>query len=425
MGYWGILRNRPFSLLALAALFSRFGDVLAGLGFLFATYELTGSKTLTTGVAVAEVLPYLLFGLVGGALSDLLPKLRVMVATDVLRAVVQTVTTILFATGLAGYPVLLAVVFLLQLGGCFFNPCSRSVIVQVVGQDGRVAANSVLSVVDNLSLIVGPLLATAILTATGVTAFFVIDGVTYVISAIALAVMVRAAGADDTAEVKSLREAGGAIRRIPSRMAMFFGELRLRPALSVLFGSTLLSILCSTWPWRVGFLFKTVPNPDSDKAFYTVMLTVYSITGLVVSLVLPMVFRAFRLPHYWGAVGLWAAGLLILGCTGGPVLTVAGVVVIGVGITTAAQARMYMLQHSLPPGVMGQGFSAAAVLLYAGDTISLAVFGGLADSFAATTLIAAAGVLLAVSVVAQWTLIRVKWPSTIRTPEEEAVRPQA
>jgi hypothetical protein len=97
--------------------------------------------------------------------------------------------------------------------------------------------------------------------------------------------------------VSSLREVGSAIRRVPARISMFFGEVRQRPALAMLFVSTLVTILCSTWSWRVGFLFKTAPDPDSDKTFYTLMLTVFSVTGLVVSLVLPLVFRAFRLPH--------------------------------------------------------------------------------------------------------------------------------
>lgn len=418
MGYRSVLHNHQFRLLSFAYLASRFGDVLAGLGFLFAAYEITGSKTMTTGVVVAQVAPYLLFGLIGGALSDLLPKVQVMIATDLLRAGAQLVTTVLFLSGGVSYPALLVIAFLLQLGGCFFNPCSRSVIVHLVGPEGRVAANSALSVVDNLSLVLGPLLATVLLEAGGVVAFFAIDGVTYVASSLALVLMSRRTrGETDLAAARSLRESGSAIRRIPARMSMFFGEIKKRPTLVVLFASTLVSILCSTWAWRMGFLFKTAPDPGSDKAFYSAMLAVFSATSLVVSLLLPGLFAVFRLTHYWAAVALWSFGLIILGFTDGPALTTAGVMLLGAGITTAAQARMFVLQHSLPPQVMGQGFSAAAVLLYAGDTVSLGVFGSLAGEIQATTLIGAGGIVLAVSVAAQWVLVRTRWPAAVERPE--------
>jgi hypothetical protein len=110
-------------------------------------------------------------------------------------------------------------------------------------------------------------------------------------------------------------------------------------------------------------------------------------------------------------VTFWAGGLLVLGFISGPAVTVVGVVLIGVGMTTASQVWMFLLQDSLPPQVMGRGFTAAAVLLYAGDAIGLAVFGGLVDHVAVTTLIAAGGVLMGGSVLVQWVLARCRTPT--------------
>ncbi|MFD5655210.1 MFS transporter [Streptomyces sp. NPDC127039] len=399
MTYRQVLRNRPFALLATASLMSSLGDVLAGIGFLFAAYAATGSTSLTTGVAVAQVLPYLLFGLVGGALSDALPRMPLMVGADVVRAAVQLITAGACAGGMVPYPVLLVVVFVLQLGGCLFNPSSRACVVEFVGPENRVAANSTLSLISSLMLIVGPLLATALLRVTSVAAFMALDGLSYVLSAVLLATAARSTRgtAAHPAPAKA-SDVVDAVRNVPARMRMFFGEVRRRPQLGGLLLSTLVTIVCSTWAWRVGFLFKTSPAPDSGKDTYMQMLTLFSATGLVVGLLLPVLFSSFTLWHYRGAVGCWAAGLTVLGLTDGYLLTAVGVLLLGVGITTAAQARMFMLQSSLPPHVMGQGFSAAAVLLYAGDAFSLTVFGGLSDSVPATTLMAAAGILMAASV---------------------------
>ena len=48
---------------------SQLGDVLAGLAFLFISYELTESATLTTVIAISQATPYLLFGLIGDAVD--------------------------------------------------------------------------------------------------------------------------------------------------------------------------------------------------------------------------------------------------------------------------------------------------------------------------------------------------------------------
>ncbi len=396
MNYWRILGDRRFRLLAIGALFSRFGDVVAGLGFLYASYELTGSRTQTTAVAVAEVLPYLLFGLIGGALSDLLPKIKVMIVVDVLRAALQLGTFLLFQSGQLSFPALFAVAFAVQLGGCFFNPSSRAVIVDVVGDQQRVSANSVLSVIDNLSTIVGPVVAVGLLSIFGVSAFFAVDGVTYVVSAVSLVALLRYVG-PDTRETP-IGGVRATLARIPGRMAMFFGHVRQDRTLILLFASTVLTIICSTWAWQIGFFFQLVPDPGSDKAFFSLMLSVFAITGLGVSLLIPMLFAEFRIGHYWSAVLVWSAGLLCLGVTNGRVLTVVGVLLLGIGITTAAQARMFILQTQLPRAVMGQGFSSAAVLLYFGDTVSLVGFGAFADHVPVGVLITVAGAAMLGSV---------------------------
>lgn len=186
-----LLFNRSFALLTAGTFLSNLGDVVAGVGYLFAAYQLTGSRSQTTGVAIAEVLPYLLFGLVGGALSGLLPRLRVMIVTDLLRAAVQIGTTVLAVSGALSYPALLTVVFLIQVGGCVFTPCSRTVVVELTTEEQLVSANSVISLCGNVAAVLGPLVA-AVQTSSGVALFFALDAASFVISAVLLVVVSRA-----------------------------------------------------------------------------------------------------------------------------------------------------------------------------------------------------------------------------------------
>ncbi|QNQ89887.1 hypothetical protein GP475_03920 [Corynebacterium poyangense] len=98
-----VLKHNGFGLLAGSALLSRLGDIVAGLGFIYLAYRLTQSQTAPTGVALAEVVPYLLFGLIGGIISDSLPKLRVMTVANWCRAAVEG--TVVIALLLDVFPV--------------------------------------------------------------------------------------------------------------------------------------------------------------------------------------------------------------------------------------------------------------------------------------------------------------------------------
>ncbi|UOR12870.1 hypothetical protein [Halobacillus amylolyticus] len=72
--YKTLWKNKNIRYYLLAGGVSRLGDVLSGMAFLFLAYDLTGSSLHTTGMAMAETLPYLLFGLIGGVMADWLPK---------------------------------------------------------------------------------------------------------------------------------------------------------------------------------------------------------------------------------------------------------------------------------------------------------------------------------------------------------------
>lgn len=387
-----LLFNRSFALLTAGTFLSNLGDVVAGVGYLFAAYQLTGSRSQTTGVAIAEVLPYLLFGLVGGALSGLLPRLRVMIVTDLLRAAVQIGTTVLAVSGALSYPALLTVVFLIQVGGCVFTPCSRTVVVELTTEEQLVSANSVISLCGNVAAVLGPLVA-AVLTSSGVALFFALDAASFVISAVLLVVVSRAhpAPAHENPDLVSAR---AKITRIPAMIGEFFTfAWRDRPLIALLV-STFLAVLAATWAREVGLFFKLVPQPDSDKSFYTQMLSLAAATGIGASLLLPLLARRFSLGHYALGVVIWGAGLTGLALSNDPAAVAGAVITAGLGLSLLSQARVYLLQTRLPTALIGQGFASAAVLLYAANAISLAGFGALSAHASVTTLILTSGLLL-------------------------------
>lgn len=68
------LKNKSVLYYLAGAGISQLGNVLAGLAFLFLSYEITQSASLTTVIAMSQAVPYLLFGLIGGAIADRVNK---------------------------------------------------------------------------------------------------------------------------------------------------------------------------------------------------------------------------------------------------------------------------------------------------------------------------------------------------------------
>ena len=80
-------RNAGFLLLWAGQFVSQMGDRLAALAFPWLVYTTTGSALGTGAVFALYTLPYVLFGAVAGVVVDRLDKRRLMIAVDLIRAV--------------------------------------------------------------------------------------------------------------------------------------------------------------------------------------------------------------------------------------------------------------------------------------------------------------------------------------------------
>ncbi len=93
---------------------------MTGLAFLFLAFDLTDSSLHVTGVAATQVIPYLLFGLVGGVLADWVPKRKWLIRIEMMRAPLLLVLVMFYYIDLLAYWHLIAVSFIIHLFGCFF-----------------------------------------------------------------------------------------------------------------------------------------------------------------------------------------------------------------------------------------------------------------------------------------------------------------
>ena len=153
------LAERDFRLLWIGQTGSFLGDALVGVALAFAVLELTGSAGDLGLVFAAFALPRVLFTLAGGVWSDRLPRQRVMVACDLLRAAAQAVMSTLLITGNAEIWQLMAFAVVMGSAAAFFTPASIGLMPQIVGSKRLQEANALMSISQSATHIFGPLLS--------------------------------------------------------------------------------------------------------------------------------------------------------------------------------------------------------------------------------------------------------------------------
>jgi MFS family permease len=105
-------------------------------------YQLSGKSSFAAGLLVAlEAVPYLLFGLVAGALADRLDRRRIMVRADLLNAAVLASVPLAAAFGALTLAHVMAVGALGAALFVFFDAANFGALPTLVGRDRIAAAN--------------------------------------------------------------------------------------------------------------------------------------------------------------------------------------------------------------------------------------------------------------------------------------------
>lgn len=102
----------------------------------FAVLDLTGSVTDLGIVLACQTLPMAVFVLLGGVWADRLPRQRVMLSSDVVRAAAQGASATLLLTGSAQIWELAALQAVYGLAAAFFGPAATAVVPSLLDTDG-------------------------------------------------------------------------------------------------------------------------------------------------------------------------------------------------------------------------------------------------------------------------------------------------
>jgi MFS family permease len=197
------LRQRPFSLLWAGQTASRLGDSLYSLALAWWVLEKTGSGTAMGIVLLIGQIPMLVFLLIGGVAVDRLPRLAVMMVSDLLSgAVVLTVAFLASAGSLQLWHVYLASA-LFGLLQAFFFPAFTASVPELAADETLPGANALISLSQQLAQVIGPALGAWIVARGGTPVAFTIDGFSFILAAMLLIPLARSFRVPGPAESES------------------------------------------------------------------------------------------------------------------------------------------------------------------------------------------------------------------------------
>lgn len=180
-----LYRNRDFVLFQTGQLLSTGGSSISAIAYPLLALALTHSPAKAGAVGFAALLPTPLLGLVAGVAADRYDRRRIMLAADVLRAVVVGAIAVIVLRTSAYFP-LPVLAFVAGIGDVFFYACSFGVVRSVVPTDQLPDAITVQTARSATVGIVGPPVGGALFGVARSLPFFV-DAASYAFSFISLA----------------------------------------------------------------------------------------------------------------------------------------------------------------------------------------------------------------------------------------------
>lgn len=118
-----------------ASLVSSLGDGIYFAAIPLLALTMTHNPVLLGAMEACALLPWLFFGMLGGALVDRWDRRRTMVIADLCRFSLLAAVTLLVAAGAADIYFLFAVVFLLGIGQVFFDTASMAYLPEILERD--------------------------------------------------------------------------------------------------------------------------------------------------------------------------------------------------------------------------------------------------------------------------------------------------
>jgi MFS transporter, DHA3 family, macrolide efflux protein len=394
-----VLFKKNFFFLWSGQIISEFGDRLNQMALIALVYSKSpGSVMAMANLLFFIVIPVFLIGPVAGAYVDRWDRKKIMIISDSMRGLLVLVIPIFVVMDMM-VPVYI-LVFLIFSGTRFFLPSKMALIPSIVPRENLLVANSLSNTTRMIAAMLGFAIAGFLVKWVGYMWGFYLNGISYFISAVLIAMITPKEGLKDLREDLYITKEiiGGSIRRNIFRemvegFAHVFSDERMRAVTVTLFlvmggagavfcvmivfvqesfgGVTEDLGLLGTFV-GVGLFIGTILYGKLCQNFQKIraMLTSFSLCGIFLSL----------FAFYAKTSGLVAAGALLL-------------VLIGVSAAPIFTCANYLIHVSVPDNARGRIFSSMELVMHAAFLIFMFLSAALSKRVTAFSILFYSGVV--------------------------------
>ena len=379
----GALRHRDFRLLWIGQAVSLTGDGIYLVAIAWLVYDISNAPGALAIVGFAWTLPQVAGLLLAGVLSDRFERRRLLVIADLIRfAAIGAIAALAFADNDRLWPVVL-LVMVYGLGQALFQPAFTAIVPEVVPREELLHANALRELMEPLGMrFAGPALGGALIAAFGVGTAFLIDALTFVLSAAVLMLIRRR---------PPLRTERGSMWR---DLAEGYAYVRAHVWLWGTLVGAAIFLLITYGPFEVLLPYIIRNDLDGDAATFG---TVLAFGGLG-SILAAMILSRTGLPRkhitlMWTA---WTVGIALdVGlAVAGAAWQMCLIAVLSFGLGTVGMIIWNTLMNTLVPAEMLGRVSSFDWFVSIGLTpLSFAITGPVASVLGARTTLALAGIL--------------------------------
>lgn len=366
MGFFSVLRRPHLALLWTSQVLSALGDYLYQIAIVWIAVNVVGSGAGL--VAAAEAGSLFLWGLFGGVYADRWNRRIVMIWVDTLRALAVLLLAALALTRSLQLWHLIIIAILIGSLGAFFEPALQASL-PALAKDEKVlqAANGLMDVTRRLARALGPSLAGVLVAFMPLPHFFTLDGVSFIISALAILALGRKF-AWKVVEHQDLQ----------SRNMGIFKEIRgalqfIRASQSLTWALIVHGITSALWraAFVVGGALFAARVLSGGVGTYGLIVGAYGVGNILSNLCIGNITIRRRVAIMFTGKIILGAGFVLMVSTALLPIVVIGSAVAGVGGPFFDIMLLTMIQVSLPANQIGKVSSLRLMMEDAGSFLGL------------------------------------------------------
>jgi MFS family permease len=367
-GTFAVFRRRNFTLLWIAQFISTIGNGLLGVAASILVYRITGSAMSVGFMLLAAAMPSLFVGLIAGVVVDRFDRKRIMIRANAICALAVAAIPIMLPRGIIWLYVLVALSSAVEQ---FFAPAQASVLPETAPDEQLMAANAMMTISLYGAVTIGAAAGGFIASFSTLTTAFVLDAVSFLLSALCIAWL-------DVAPLAAREHTGNAgastLRNLRDGLA-FVRKTPVLRSLAVVFGLTFVDYGLTN-SLTLPFIKRALHGTDFQFSLVEAVFAVGFVAG---SLIMAHIADRLHAGQWIGISILGMGGVTVCLALGRQVwVVIACSTMIGLLNAPSYLGRQLLIQRTTPREIRGRVSSVFFVLRDTGLMIGMAT-AGLAD----------------------------------------------